>query len=124
MKKLVLALFLSLAVAGCATNPLGPLTASTPNPVTRQMMYDVENGLRFAAAGLVTYRRACIAKTIDQNCRQVIARIQTYTVAAKPILVSLRTYLKTNDQINAWSAYSALMDILTSINTVRQQAGV
>jgi len=126
MKKLLLVLALILPLAACAgaRTDFSIITASVQNPVTPKMMYDVENGLRFAVAGLVTYRRLCIAGAADANCREVIAKIQTYTIAAKPIIVSLRQALKTNDQINAIVAYNALHDILAGINNTRRIAGV
>lgn len=129
MRKLLLAIALVLPLVGCTSDPnrIGSgniVTGSIQNPVTPKMMYEVQSGLQFAVAGLVTYKRLCLSHTIDQSCREVVAKIQVYTIAAKPVLVSLRRYLKDNDQINAVEAYLALQDILTGINTTRRNAGV
>jgi hypothetical protein len=128
MKKLILVVALAASLTGCASLSQGFLgfdvTASVTNPVTPAMLYRIEEGARIATAGLLTYRRLCIVKKIDQSCRQTIASIQVYTRKLKPILISLRTFVRTNDQVNAISAFNLAREILTEIQVQRTAAQV
>jgi hypothetical protein len=126
MKKLAFALILLVPLTGCAglADGFKFLTSSIENPVTPAMMYDVENGLRVATAGLLTYRRLCILKKVDVHCRANIEKIQVYSRAAKPVLVNLRAYVRSNDQINAISAFNTLRQIISDINAAKATAGV
>jgi hypothetical protein len=126
MRKTFLALALIIPLTGCAglADGFKFATASVENPVTPAMMYDVENGLRVATAGLLTYRRLCILKKVDVHCRANIEKIQVYSRAAKPVLVNLRAYVRDNDQVNAISAFNTLRQIIADINTAKAAAGV
>lgn len=130
MKKLILPIVLALSLTGCAEfNSLRSAVglATTPVTVTPAMVYDTENGLKAAAAGLVGYRRLCLQKVIDpvtRNCRKVIATIQPYTIAAKAAIIDLRASVKANDQQTAINAYKALQSLITNIQSERQKAGV
>jgi len=114
--RLTLVLLASLTFASCAGKSVfqgGPsLTASINNPVTKDMIYDVENTLVVGVSGLLQYKNACAKKLIDQKCRPIVQKLQGYTRRAKPLLVSLRKFVRENDQINAIQVYNELRNIL------------
>lgn len=126
MRKLFLAIVLSLSLAGCANvaRTFDALTTTIDNPVTPAMLYEVENGLTVAAAGLVTYRRLCIQQVIDATCRDNIRKLQPYTRQIKPLLASLRKFVRENDQVNARVVFGTLRQILTDLNLLRSQMGI
>lgn len=126
MHRLILVLTLALGLAGCASlqNAYTIATASVTNPVTPKMLYQAEQGLVAVAEGMLVYKNSCVRKLIDQSCRAVIAQIQTYTRQAKPLLASLRGFVRSNDQINAVAVYNELQDIVAKVNAVRVANGV
>jgi hypothetical protein len=128
MKKLVLALALVIPLAGCAgisQRIFGfDIAASVANPVTPAMLGDIEDGLSAATAGLLTYRRLCIAGKVDAHCRGNILIIQGYTKQAKPLILALRRFVRDNDQVNAVVAFNTLRDIVLQIKSTRATMGV
>ena len=130
MRKILAVAMLALALTGCAGMNTSifqggsSLTASVTNPVTPRMLYDVENGMTVAVSGLLAYKNACIAKVVPVSCRGVIASLQVYTRKAKPILVSLRSFVRNNDQVNAITAYNSVKDLLSGFQQTAQAAGV
>ena len=121
MKKIALLLALALALGGCAK--LKPLVG-WDNPVTPQMMYQVEQTAVVVVSGLNAYRSLCVQKIIDQKCRDVIVQIQSFTRPAAKQLVTLRRYFKNNDRINAINAYNTLVALLADARAVAKQHGV
>lgn len=128
MKRPILVLAFAASLSGCAsiTSQFAgfDVTASVSNPVTPERLYRVEQAARVATAGLLTYRRLCILRKIDQSCRQTIASIQVYTRRLSPVLVSLRTFVRANDQINAINTFNLAREILTEIQAQRTAANV
>lgn len=130
MKKFLIVLFVLIAapsLGGCAGLQTAFNFATTPVTVTPTMVYEIENGLKAATAGLVGYRRLCIKKVIDpvtRTCRKVIATVQTYTRAAAVAIVDLRTSVRANDQVTAISTYKSLRELISNIQIERQKAGV
>lgn len=107
-----LAVILCLFLAGCIeVAGLSP-QASISNPVTRDMLYDVENGAIVAVAGLKAYKRSCVELVIPQSCRGTIQNIQRYTRQIPPYLAQLRSFVRNNDQINAVAIYNILQGLL------------
>lgn len=127
MRKFLVILALLIPLAGCAGGSVlvggGSLTAPITNPVTPAMLYDIENGFSIAVAGLLTYRRLCIAGKADTHCRGNIARIQVYTRAAPPLIRQLRAFVRDNDQVNAISVVNELRQILLNVNSIRANMG-
>lgn len=122
----------SIVIGGCALDPGGrsifsggdSITATVANPVTPTMLYDVENGLTVAVSGMLAYKRLCIAKTIDRSCRSIVMTLQGYTRQAKPILLSLRQFVRQNDQVNAIIAYNSVRQLLDSFKATAATSGV
>lgn len=126
MKRLLIIFAVALSLGGCANLKNIFDLATTPVTVTPAMVYQIENGLKVATAGLVSYRRLCIKKVIDpvtRNCRGVIQKIQPYTIAAKSALSDLRVAVAANDQVTAITAFSAVQKLITDIQAQRQIAG-
>jgi len=142
MKRILIILFV-LQLGGCAALDSGgtsilkggtSITAPVAN-VTPRMVNDIENGAQAAVAGLVGYRRLCIAKTIDRSCRDTIATIQTYTrqlcsafdanhQCAAGIIIDLRRFVAQNDQVNAIAAYKLIQQLIAGVQATRTAAGV
>jgi hypothetical protein len=129
MRKILIALALSLSIGGCAQlqtlqNIAHFATATVSNPVTPEMEAQIELGFDAAVQILLTYRRACIAGTADVNCRQNIEIIQPYTRQAKPLIVKLRSFVDNNDQVNAVVAYNQLVGLYGSLKTSAASVGM
>lgn len=135
MKRFLILCTVALSLGGCAGTlppliesifnlPKGVLTASVTNPVTPDMMYDVENTAVIAVSGLLAYKRACIAKSIDQSCRDVIPRLQVYTRKIRVALPDLRKFFRANDQLNASIAYNEIRSLLDGFKSTATDAGV
>jgi len=128
MKRLfiICTLALSLGVSGCANLPkiIDLATTGISNPVTPDMVYRVENGMIVAVSGLLAYKRACIAKKIDQSCRGIIVKLQVYTRQAAPVIRDLRAFVRDNDQVNAVKAYNLVSGLLDQFKATAIENGV
>lgn len=129
MRKIIIALTLSLSLAGCAQlqtlqNIAHFATATVNNPVTPAMEAQIELGFDAAVQILLTYRRACIAGNADLNCRRNIEIIQPYTTQAKPVIARLRSFVDNNDQVNAVVAYNQLVGLYGSLKTSAAAVGM
>ncbi len=134
MRKLLLTSLLSFSLAGCAT-PFGQRleaigsaisvgTASVANPVTPTRLNQMESAVTLVFAGLNTWRTACVRGTIPVSCKAQITGVQVYTRQIPPYLTQLRVFVKSNDQINAVSAFDSLAGLLTTIKSQAAASGV
>lgn len=131
MKRIIIALFLSLSVAGCAGMPsLESLktavhfgTASVANPVTPTRLNQMENGLKVLFAGLNAWKRSCVQGIIPEVCKQQIRTVQVYTLQIKPYLAELRSFVKNNDQVNAVTVFNELTGIIATVRTKAAESG-
>jgi hypothetical protein len=124
MRRLILPLliFAAASLSGCAGARF--ITASVSNPVTPDVLYQTENIVTVAFAGLGAYRRACILNAVDLRCRENIRAIQPYTRQVRPLLVQLRTFVRTNDQVNAAVIYNQLVAIMNTLQTEAVARGI
>lgn len=122
MRKIAFALVLAFGLFGCAG--LNLAFQSTANPITKDMLYEVENGMTIAFAALNTYRRSCNQGLIPVGCKQVLAKIRVYTIQIPPLLKTLRTFVKTNDQVNAVVVYNTIIGLITSFKAEASASGV
>ena len=114
MRYLAIAL-VAFSLSGCATYK--NLTQNYDNPISPQTLYNLENAGVVIFAGLNAYKHAC-AQTADETCRIVVARVQSQTRKLPPLLRSLRSFVKNNDQVNAKIVYSTLVIIINDIKAV------
>jgi hypothetical protein len=131
MKRLLLAIVLILPLTGCAglaesvfNLPTGVLTKSIQNPVTTKQLYEIENGLVIAVVALNVYKDKCIRKEIEQSCRNTVRRLQTYTRKAPPLIKSLRSFVRENDQVNARVVFNSLYGLFTNFRALATAKGV
>jgi hypothetical protein len=129
MRKFILVLTLSAALGGCAQlqaiqGGLSLATKSIANPVTKSEEAQVELALDTAVQALLTYKRACIAGSADKNCKANIAQIQAYTRQVPALVTQLRTFVDTNDQINATVVYNELTALYTNVKGAAASLGV
>jgi hypothetical protein len=128
MRKIILAIALSLSLVGSGCAPqLAVLSAATKtidNPVTKNDLFQIEASLKLVTTGLKTYRRLCLQDAVDKNCRSNIEAIQPYSSQVYPLLAELSSFVRTNDQINAIVVYKRLVNIYTSITTEAAARGI
>ena len=126
MRKFAIFIFTAVMLGGCAN--LGPLatfiTQGTTNPVTPDMVYRVEQTMIIAVSGLNAYKQACIAKTIAQNCRSTIVKLQAYTRPAAQAIKDLRAAVRANDQVRAIPAYNLVVKLMDDFKSTAVAAGV
>jgi hypothetical protein len=129
MRKVILALTLSLSLAGCATIQavetafqLG--TASIANPVTKDRLNQVESAITLVFAGLKGWKRSCQQGLIPPECKVQIGEVQVYTEQLPPYLAQLRTFVKTNDQVNAVNVFNSIVALVGTVKTQAAARGV
>lgn len=125
---LVTSLSLLSGCAGMAENalnlPSGVLTSSINNPVTKDDLYRVENGLIILVTGLKTYKKLCSAGTIDSRCVAVVTTLQGYSKKARPLIRALRTFVRKNDQVNAGVAFRTLQQLISDFRSTAAANGI
>lgn len=129
MKKIALALVISLSLGGCAAfqkieSVLSIGTASIANPVTPDKLNDVESAAILVFTGLKAWKTSCVQGLIPASCKSQIAAVQVYTVQIPPYLTQLRTFVKTNDQVNAVVVYNNITALITTVKTQAAANGV
>jgi hypothetical protein len=131
MRKLILAFPVLLLLGGCAgvaetalNLPSGVLTTSVQNPVSKNTLFRVENGLRIAVAGLQTYKNYCNGQPVGDRCDVVVVQLQTYSRRARPLVRQLRTFVRRNDQVNAAVVFTTLRGLFAEFSTYAAQNGV
>jgi len=129
MRKVILALTLSLSLAGCAnlqaiTDGISLATKSIANPVTPADEAQVEVALGAAIDLLKAYKQACVQGTADVNCKANVRQIQAYTLQVKPLIAQLRSFVDNNDQINAAVVYNQLRSLYVNVKATASQLGI
>lgn len=129
MKRIILAITLSFALAGCAqlqtlTAGISLATKSIVNPVTPSDEAKLEVAVGAAIDLLQAYKKACVAGTADKNCRDNIKQIQAYTVQVKPMIAQLRSFVDNNDQINASVVFNQLSALYTNVKKAASDLGM
>jgi hypothetical protein len=129
MKRILLALTLSLSLAGCAnlqaiTEGISLATKSIANPVTPADEAQVEVAIGAAIDLLKAYKQACAQGTADVHCRANVAQIQAYTIQIKPLIGQLRSFVDNNDQINAAVVYNQLKALYVNVKATATQLGI
>lgn len=124
MRKIILALTLSIGLAACSTLAnietafqLG--TASVANPVTKDRLNQIESAITLVFAGLEGWKKSCVQGIIPPACKAQIGQVQIYTRQLPPYLAQLRTFVKTNDQVNAAVVFNNIVNL---VGTVKAQA--
>lgn len=104
-----------MLLTGCATFeaatgiPSSVFTTTIQNPVGLRELSDVEKGYQAALGIANVYVELCRSRQIARaSCRPVVTRIQSYVSQAHNALVSLRSFVRNNDTVNAVSAYAAV----------------
>lgn len=118
MKKLFALVLLLPLLSGCLA------LESRKNPITKKDLYALETALAVSLSGLNSYRRLCVAKMIDQKCRTVIVQIQSHTKPIPVYMVTLRRFVKDNDQVNALTVFNTVLQLLADSKQIAQMNGV
>lgn len=129
MKRIIAICFALALLPACAQlekarDLITASTASVSNPVTADMLNNVENGAIIAFAGLKAYKKACGDLAIPQSCRATIKQIQVYTRRLPPLLVSVRAFVRDNDQVNAVIAYNTIKQLIADFKSVAAASNI
>lgn len=129
MRKFLVLLAVGLTLSDCANlqralDVANVATASIQNPVTPAMLRDIESGMIVVVAGLNAYRQSCVRGVLPPSCRTVTRSIQTYTKQIPPMLVTLRAFVRNNDQVNAIVVYNTIRNLLDGLRATATQHNV
>ncbi len=129
LKIAVAAALVALSLGACSTlQNLGTAfdlaTKSVTNPVTTDDLYKIESGVRIAFTALQTYKDACAQGAADTNCKANVAAVQQYTRQLPPLLAQLRSFVKSNDQINAITIYNQISALIANFKTAASNVGI
>ena len=130
MKRFLTVLLISFSLSGCAGMDKSilsgglSLTASVQNPVTPEMLYGLENGLVIVVTGLNSYKQLCVDRAIPATCRTVIRRLQGFTREARPKLMQLRAFIRSNDQVNAILLFNEIRAVFDKAKAYAAANGV
>jgi hypothetical protein len=132
MKRFIV-IALSFALAGCATFQADIKavetafqfgTASVANPVTADRLNQMESAVTLVFVGLNSWKKACAQGVLQPACKTQIAAVQVYTRQIPPYLTQLRTFVKTNDQVNAGVIWNNVVNIISTVKTQAAAGGV
>lgn len=128
MRKIILAITLTLSLAGCATFKnietavqLG--TASIANPVTPTRLNQMESATILVFAGLNAWKTSCAKGLIPSSCKDQIFTVQVYTRQIPPYLARLRAFVKNNDQVNAVIVFNQIIDTISAVKAQAAASG-
>lgn len=131
MRRLILVCALILPLSGCASVaesviglPTGILTRSVENPVTRDHLFRLENGLIVGVAALNTYKQYCEGRPVGNRCDVVVKTLQGYTRTARPLLRQLRIFVRKNDQVNAKVVFQQVQALIAAFRQTAVTEGI
>jgi len=115
MKKIILAVVLSLSLTACA---------SIKNPFDKPTLAAVESGYGAALSLAVGYRDACAKRQIPPSCRPIVAELQFYGRKAQAAVVSARNFARNNPTLDITSALLAAKAAVDDFKAVETKHGV
>lgn len=129
MRKLLAVCLVTLSLGGCAqlqslTDIIKIGTASVANPVTKTRLNQMEAALKAVVAGLEVWKTSCVQGVIPPVCKDQIGAVQQYTRMIPPYLTQLRTFVKTNDQVNATVVWNNLASIISTVKSQAAASGI
>ena len=124
MKRLLLALTLSLSLGGC-------LPPAIPNPVTPTSLYDVEATYAIAQAGVDTYVQRyrdgfrCTKtkpESVTNICsrRSIVVKMQKADSTAQIALGRAEAFVRDNPMLDATSVLSLASQAVTALYQIQQ----
>lgn len=128
----LLVVLCALTVVGCAQLSMvrdsilkggDSLVASVENPVGRDELATLENSYGIVLTGLVTYKRLCIKKQADANCRSNVVMLQGYQKHAQSAVLAARRFVRENPTLSAFSAISAARNAISDFKTAAISTG-
>lgn len=131
MFRFVILFPLLLCLGGCAgfvekvlDIPVGVLTKSYDQPLTKSDLYKVQGGVRVVVRLMRNYKQLCEDLVIDSRCIAVVARLQGYSRKSRPMIQSFRRFVKNNDQVNARVVYDELRALIADFRGEAAAAGI
>lgn len=130
MKRLLLALTLTLSLGGCMLPTMETLrtaiqfgTATVDNPVTPTRLNQMESAFTIVVAGLQAWKTSCAKGLINVDCKDQIGAVQVYTRQIPPYMQQLRGFVRANDQINATKVFNLVSDLIAKAKSQAASAG-
>lgn len=120
MRKLLLAVALTVSLGGCAQlsavrDVITIGTTSITNPVTKERLYQLESAATIVFAGLNGWHDTCVRGLINTSCKDQINQVQVYTRQIPPYLAQLRAFVKNNDQVNATVVFNNISNLISTV---------
>ena len=129
MRKIVIAITLALALAGCQSGDISKFTSAVTttinNPIGEVDIVRVKNTYAAALELVVEYRSYCwkspyavlmtdpVARPICQNRRAAVRAMQNGKAKAKAAIVTAQNFVANNPTLNAASAVGAAWQAVT-----------
>jgi hypothetical protein len=135
MRRIILALTLTLAVAGCVKGPGGTTiflpTASVTNPVTPMSLYDLKATYAIAQAGADTYIQRyrdgfrCTKTRLESvtnlcSRRSIVVKMQDADRKAGIALGRVEVFVRDNPTIDASAVLAAAQSAVTAFYQIQQ----
>lgn len=139
MRKLLLvpALFIALALSGCAGFDKSvfegglSLTAEVQNPITREQQAAVESSYQVAVSAALSYarlRRCGVGETasVTNHCSQwtSVQKLQSYNRVAFKAIERLRAFMDNNETVSAIKAFNEATAALKSFKSTAAATGI
>lgn len=118
MKKILLALVLSISLSGCAA------LAQFRNPVDITTLAQIESSYALALTGAVAYHDACEKKIIVRTtCAPVVAKLQAADKKVQIALINARKFIKENPTVSAISVIELVKNAVTAFRQIAVESG-
>jgi hypothetical protein len=135
MRRIFIALTLSLALSGCVNGPNGTKiflpTASVANPVTPMSLYDIKATYAIAQAGADTYVQRyrdgfrCTTTKLESvtnlcSRRSIVVKMQNADRTAQIAMGRADTFISNNPTIDASAVIAAAQSAVTAFYQIQQ----
>lgn len=123
MRKIALALVISLGVAACDPITIQNPFPSVQNPVTASNLYEANLAYDAALKAFNKMKSLCARRVIPNTCRTYVIKGQEIIPQAESARRTARDFIRANPTLNATSLVSAFTTLVVAIqnNAAQQQ---
>lgn len=115
MRKLIIAIGLSLALAACG---------SIKNPLSKSQLDPIESSFGIGYTLLAEYRDLCEARKIANSCRVAVPKLQFAATEAQGSLIVARDLVDNHPEIDATTAIDTARKVVKSFRSILTNNGV
>lgn len=124
MKKLLIAIALTVSLAGCATNPYTQIETKIAQVVTPDNYDTISAAYGAALAVAVGYRNLCERKVINKSCWKTIEKLQPYELKAYNAYIVLRDYVRKYPNADASNLIATARSLINAFTSQQTALGV